>query len=162
MTSLLSNIGLGIPGINNTSIFLIANWLYAYGILSTRVVKQQAGIDDNRNPRLAFAKYGERAVSEGKITRRQFERIQRLQSAHENAVEGYTFFVAAILFANIAKVDTATINLIGVWYSLSRIAYGLAYYYIEDKSLSYVRSACWWSGNWSCIMGIWWAGRNLA
>lgn len=66
-----------------------------------------------------------------------------------------------VLLANIAKVDTETIDLIGVWYSASRVAYALAYYYIENKNLSYLRSVAWWSGNWSCIMGILWASKNL-
>lgn len=63
--------------------------------------------------------------------------------------------------ANVAKVDTATIDLIGVWYSVSRVTYALLYYYVENKSVSYLRSVAWWSGNWSCIMGIFWASKNL-
>jgi hypothetical protein len=66
-----------------------------------------------------------------------------------------------VILASVAKVNTETIDLIGVWYSASRVAYALAYYFIEDKSLSYLRSVAWWSGNWSCIMGIWWASKNL-
>lgn len=62
---------------------------------------------------------------------------------------------------NVAKLDTETVNLVGVWYSLSRIAYGLAYYYIEDFRWSFLRSVLWHSSNFSCIAGIWWAGKTL-
>jgi uncharacterized MAPEG superfamily protein len=73
-------------------------------VLSTRPAKARAGIDDNRNPRHDLAKYGERAVSEGKITRRQLERMTRLQSAHENAVEGFAFFAAASMLLSFLAV----------------------------------------------------------
>ncbi|CRG86538.1 hypothetical protein PISL3812_03545 [Talaromyces islandicus] len=164
-SSILSTLGIH-TGVNHTAGFLLAHWFFAYGVLSTRPAKFRAGIDDNRNPRHDLAKYGERAVSEGKMTRRQLDRITRQQAAHENAVEGFAFFASAtnhrgVILANIAKVDTETIDLIGVWYSASRVAYALAYLFIEDKTLSYLRSLAWWSGNLSCIMGIWWASKNL-
>lgn len=61
----------------------------------------------------------------------------------------------------IAGVSSETINRIGVWYTLSRVAYSLCYSYIESPGLSYIRSVAWWSGNISCITGLVLAGKKL-
>jgi len=75
--------------------FLAWNWLYAYCLLSSRTPKQLYGIDHNGNPRQDLAKYGEAAVRDGKITRAQLERVQRMEAAGANSTDGYTLFVGA-------------------------------------------------------------------
>lgn len=75
--------------------FLAWNWFYAYGILSSRTIKQVYGIDHNANPRQDLNKYGEASVKEGKMTRKQVERCQRFESASANSVEGYTLFAGS-------------------------------------------------------------------
>lgn len=86
---------------NYAPAFTIANWFFAYCTLSTRFSKISVGIDHNSSPREDLAKYGEAAVQAGKLSRRRLEQIRRMQSAHENSVEGFSFFVAAgeFLFA---------------------------------------------------------------
>lgn len=61
-------------------------------LTSTRSLKLRAGIDHNANPRYDLAKYGERAVAEGKITRKRLLQLQRGESAHANSIESFAFF----------------------------------------------------------------------
>jgi hypothetical protein len=75
--------------------FLGFNWFYAYGILSSRTIKQIYGIDHNASPRQDLNKYADAYIHDGKITRAQVEMIQRCEGASANSVEGFTFFVGA-------------------------------------------------------------------
>lgn len=75
--------------------FILLNWFYAYCNLSPRFAKMSVGLDHNLSPREDIAKYGEAAVQGGKLSRQRLEQIKRMQSAHENSVEGFTLFVAA-------------------------------------------------------------------
>ncbi len=168
---------------NYAPAFLLANWFYAYCTLSTRFSKMAVGLDHNSSPREDLSKYGDAAVQAGKLSRRRLEQIKRMQAAHQNSVEGFTFFVAggelcillvlhvwkffstltkcSVLFATFGGVPNTTINGICVWYTLSRLAYGAAYVLIESERLSIVRSAIWWSCNASCITALILAGRAL-
>lgn len=98
-SSILSTLGLraaaGVQTPNHAATFLLANWFLAYGLMSTRGDKMRYGIDNNVAPREDLAKYGEIAVKEGKIDRRTLNRIKRQEAATANAIEGYSFFVAA-------------------------------------------------------------------
>ncbi|KAJ5660727.1 uncharacterized protein N7484_000099 [Penicillium longicatenatum] len=165
MSAILTTLGLrAAPGgqvPNHAATLLLANWALAYGLMSTRLTKLYYGIDNNAAPREDLATFGEAAVKAGKLDRRTLNKLKRREAAHANAVEGYSLFVAAILTAAYAGVPTESINTIGVWYTLSRVAYGLAYTYIESKSLSYLRSVAWWSGNISCITGLVLAAKKL-
>ncbi|GLA24594.1 hypothetical protein AnigIFM63604_002214 [Aspergillus niger] len=99
MSSLLTILGLTAPAghdLPNRAIpYLLFNWFYAYGILSTRPAKRLLRIDHNVAPREDLQVYGEAAVQAGKITRRQLNRLKRQEAAHANAVEGFPLFVAA-------------------------------------------------------------------
>lgn len=66
-----------------------------------------------------------------------------------------------VLLSVVAGVPHKTINTIGAWYTLSRVAYSLCYSYIESRGPSYLRSVAWWSGNISCITGLVLAGKRL-
>lgn len=66
-----------------------------------------------------------------------------------------------VLLSVVAGVPNETINTIGVWYTVSRVAYSLCYSYIESAGPSYIRSVAWWSGNISCITGLVLAGKKL-
>lgn len=79
---------------NYAPMFTLANWLYAYCTLSPRFAKMAVGLDHNLSPREDLTKYGDAAVQAGKLSRRRLEQIRRMQSAHENSVEGFTLFVA--------------------------------------------------------------------
>ena len=52
------------------------------------------GLDHSFSPREDLNKYGDEAVQAGKLSWRRLARTRLMQSAHENSVEGFTFFVA--------------------------------------------------------------------
>ena len=95
MSSMLTTIGLGPASNLHASGFLMWNWLYAYGVLSSRTMKQYYGVDHNKAPRQDSGEYCEQAVKEGRLSRQTLDRIKRTEAASANSVEGYTFFVAA-------------------------------------------------------------------
>ncbi|OJJ30026.1 hypothetical protein ASPWEDRAFT_33228 [Aspergillus wentii DTO 134E9] len=164
MASLLTTIGLraaDTPVPNHAAAFLIANWFFAYGVLSTRPAKRWYRLDHNVAPREDLTKYGEAAVQAGKLSRKTLNRLKRQEAASANATEGYTLFVAAILLALHTKLPNETINGIGTWYSLSRLVFAGVYLWVESEGLSFIRSIAWWSGNISCITAIVLAGKSL-
>lgn len=83
---------LGLTATNYTSALLLWNYTYAYMLTSPRILKIRAGMDHNTNPRYDLVKYGERAVAEGKITRKQLLQMERSASAHANTIETFAFF----------------------------------------------------------------------
>ncbi|TVY46953.1 hypothetical protein LOCC1_G003230 [Lachnellula occidentalis] len=141
--------------------FLISNFIYAYAILSTRYIKNRYKFDHNSSPREDVAKYGEAMVREGKLSAGQLAMVKRWESAHANAVEGYTFFVAGVLLGLHAGVPTQTLNRLMALYSLARIGFGISYIAIERERKSWLRTLFWWTGNISCITMMVQAGKRL-
>ena len=60
-----------------------------------------------------------------------------------------------------AGLPNTMINRYSVIYTLLRIGFAVAYAQIEDKSLSYIRTAFWWSSNIACFRLFWFAGKAL-
>ncbi|EKV11598.1 Membrane-associated, eicosanoid/glutathione metabolism (MAPEG) protein [Penicillium digitatum] len=165
MSALLTTLGLRaapdqVPA-NHASALLVANWVFAYILTSPRGTKIRLGLDHNVNPREDLTTYGEAAVQSGKITRQTLDKLKRQASAHANAQEGFTLFVAAILTSLYAGLPNESINTVGIWYLLSRVAYHLFYCNIETRSWSFLRSAAWWSGNISCLYALVQASKKL-
>ncbi|KAF7587210.1 hypothetical protein BBP40_007547 [Aspergillus hancockii] len=166
MAALLTAIGLtqsplSVPVPNYAPGFLIFHFVFAYGLLSSRTLKQYYGIDNNVSPRQDLTKYGETAVREGKITRAQLEKLQRNEAAHANAVENYTLLVAGLALATYAGVPRTTINAAGLTYTVARVLYAVVYITVDRPLLSHLRGACWWVGNLSCLTLLWMAGQAL-
>jgi uncharacterized MAPEG superfamily protein len=159
---------LGLRGASPTSLipnyapaFLAFHFIWAYGVLSSRTLKQWYGIDHNESPRYDLDKYGNEAMKSGKITQKQLDMLRRNESAHANAVENYAFFGTAIGFASLAGVDRRLINRAGLVYTVARVAYGFVYILIEDRLWSQLRGITWWIGNGSCLYLLWKAGAEL-
>jgi uncharacterized MAPEG superfamily protein len=108
--------GCSIP--NHAPALLAFHFIFAYGVLSSRTLKQWWGLDHNESPRYDLLKYGEEAVASGRITRKQLEMLRRHESAHANAVENYAFFASAVAFATFAGVDRRVVNRAGLVYTL--------------------------------------------
>lgn len=166
MSSLLAILGL--RGASSTATlpnygpaFVGFHFLYAYGVLSSRTLKQWYGIDHNVSPREDLAKYGEAAVREGKLTRRQLDMLKRNEWAHANSVENFSLLVASLLFASHAGVSVGTINAAGFSYTVARIFYSVVYILVDHPKWSQLRGLCWWWGNVSCLVLLWKAGRLL-
>ncbi|KAK4200406.1 hypothetical protein QBC40DRAFT_280176 [Triangularia verruculosa] len=146
---------------NYSPFFLGFHFFFAYGILSSRTLKQWYGIDHNESPRYDLAKYGDAAVASGKITKKQLDMLKRNESAHANAVENYAFFVGAVSLATIAGVDRTLINRAGLTYTIARVAYGAVYILIDHPQWSQLRGITWWIGNLSCFYLLYKAGGRL-
>ncbi|KAL5334160.1 hypothetical protein BJX70DRAFT_402863 [Aspergillus crustosus] len=165
--SLLSTLGLTPPPFGEPiphlgPAALIFHFFWAYGVLSSRTLKQYYGLDHNSSPREDLTKYGEAAVSSGKITRAQLNMLKRNESAHANSVENYALLVGAVAMAGVAGVDNLTVNrAVGV-YTLARVAYGVVYIVVEREGLSQLRGVCWWIGNVSLLTLLWKAGGLLS
>lgn len=99
---------------NYAPFFLGLHFFFAYGLLSSRTLKQWYGIDHNVSPRYDLAKYGDAAVASDKITQKQLDMLKRNESAHANAVENYAFFAGAVCLATAAGVDRTLINRAGL------------------------------------------------
>lgn len=158
MTSLANNLGLravsSSPTFTTTNYgpaFLAFHFIFAYGVLSSRTLKQWYGIDHNASPREDLAKYGDAAVKSGKITQKQLNMLRRNESAHANAVENYAFFVGAMAFATFAGVDREHVNRAGLTYTIARVAYGFVYILIDHDLWSQIRGVLFWVGNLSCL-----------
>ncbi|KFY04406.1 hypothetical protein O988_00806 [Pseudogymnoascus sp. VKM F-3808] len=162
MSSLLSTLGLRAPTVNYGPAFLGFHFYFAYGLLSSRTLKQFYGLDHNESPREDLVKYGDAAVRNGKITAAQLRMLRRNESAHANAVENFTLLVASILFASHAGVEAATINRAALSYTVARFCYAAAYILIEHRQWSQLRGVSWHWGNLSCIFLLWKAGQKLS
>ena len=139
--------------------FLAWNWFYAYGVLSSRTPKQIYGLDHNANPRADLTKYGNEAVKSGKITQAQLDQLRRFESASANAVEGYTLFVASVLFGIIAGVHEDTIFNSCSVYTVARLIYGAVYVFVANDTWSQARGIAWWTGNGACLFLLAKGGR---
>ncbi|KAL3482102.1 hypothetical protein BJX99DRAFT_82118 [Aspergillus californicus] len=141
---------------------LIFHFIFAYGVLSSRTLKQIWGLDHNGSPREDLTKYGEAAVQSGKITRAQLNMLRRNEAASANSVENYTLLVAAVGMASLAGVDKVVVNQAVAVYTIARIFYGAAYILIESDRWSQIRGVCWWVGNLTCLTLLWKAGGLLS
>lgn len=135
------------------------NFLFAYVVLSARFAKMRLKIDHNTNPRLDLVKYGQKAVSEGKMTKKQLDFLHRVESCHANSMEHFPVAVGAFVFATIAGVKNVNINTACAVYTASRISFAIAYLVIERLEYTYVRSLAWWTSNFACIYLYWTAGK---
>ncbi|KAJ5374132.1 hypothetical protein N7517_006138 [Penicillium concentricum] len=164
MASLLPTLGLRSslnPAPNHGPIFLTFNFILAYGLLSSRTLKQWYGLDHQVSPREDLSKYGETAVREGKITRKQLDMLKRNESAHANAVENFPLLVAGVLFASLAGVPAQKVNAAALSYTVARVVYGGVYIFVDHPTWSWVRGWVWWWGNSSCFYMLWKAGELL-
>ncbi|KAH7117549.1 hypothetical protein B0J11DRAFT_536229 [Dendryphion nanum] len=149
---------LGLRGSNPPSLagaYLIFHFMWAYGITSSRTLKQIYGLDHNVSPREDLAKYGSAAVSSGKITQRQLDMLKRNESAHANSYENFPVFVGAILWAHVAGLDNVQINGSALVYTVIRIVYVAVYILVDTPKLSQLRGVCWWIGNVTCLRLFW-------
>lgn len=166
MSSIATSLGLRSNGLspvpNQAPYHTIFNFVFAYMVLSSRTPKQFFGIDHNVNPREDVARFGEKAVQDGKITRKQLNMLKRNEAAHANAMEHFPVFVGSALFAIVSKVPNETINRACTVYSVARVVYGVAYVVVDNVKYSYIRSVAWWASNISCLYLLWKSGKAMS
>lgn len=137
------------------------HFVFAYVVLSSRLLKQHLKIDHNVSPREDVSKYGERAVAGGKISQRQLNLVKRNEAAHANSMEHFPVFAASALFATVADVSNTQINGACAIYTAARIVYAVSYLAVEDVKYSYIRSLAWWFGNFACLNLFWASCKTL-
>jgi uncharacterized MAPEG superfamily protein len=141
--------------------YLMFNFIYAHGFLSSRTIKQKWKMDHNVSPREDVAKYGEKAVQSGKITQAQLNLLKRHEAAHANRMEHWPVLAAATILSIIAKVPNETVNTASLIYTVSSVAYGLAYIFTTDVKYSYIRSTFWWICNLNVLYLFYISGQAL-
>ncbi|KAK5167144.1 uncharacterized protein LTR77_007874 [Saxophila tyrrhenica] len=152
MASLATTLGLRTPtGLGQppsyAGAYLIFHFIWAYGLTSSRTLKQILGIDHNVSPREDLSKYGPAAVSSGKITQKQLDMLKRNEGAHANSYENYAVFAAAMIWSHVAGLDTTDVNASALVYTVARLAYVAIYVLVDKPLLSQMRGICWWMGN---------------
>ncbi|KAL4728683.1 hypothetical protein ACLX1H_005434 [Fusarium chlamydosporum] len=79
----------------------------------------------------------------------------RAKAATENGFETIGLYAASIVAANFAGVPTPTINALSFGYVASRIAYNVAYLWLQaDRRLAPVRSLV-WTASIGLIVSLW-------
>ncbi|KAF2774575.1 hypothetical protein EJ03DRAFT_8833 [Teratosphaeria nubilosa] len=166
MSSLAAALGLRSPDQSTAppslaASYIIWQFIFAHGVLSSRAWKQYYGFDHNINPREDVTKYGQRAVEAGKLTQKQLNQIKRVESAHANSVEHFPLFVGALIWAHLAGLPVVSINRSGSFYVLARIAYGAVYILVDTPRLSQLRGITWWISNVACLRLFWLGGKAI-
>lgn len=149
---------LGLRGTNPPSYagaYLMFHFVWAYGLTSSRTLKQIWGIDHNESPREDVGKHGPAAVASGKISQKQLDMLKRVEGAHANSYEQYGFFASALIWAHISGLDMADVNASALVYTIARIAYVTVYTLVDRPLLSQLRGLCWWTGNIACLRLFW-------
>ncbi|KEF54051.1 uncharacterized protein A1O9_09846 [Exophiala aquamarina CBS 119918] len=152
----------GLPVAKYAPYYAIFPCIWAHAIVSSRALKIGYGMDNNTSPREDVSHYGEKAVQDGKITRRELNLLKRNEAAHANSVENYPVFLAAVIFATVGGVGNARVNRACAVYTLVRGVYVAAYLVTERRRYSWVRSLAWWAGNFTCFYLFWQSGKTLA
>ncbi|KAG6001289.1 hypothetical protein E4U21_004526 [Claviceps maximensis] len=94
---------------------------------------------DNSNPRA----YRDTLMKNTSISKAQKQKILRAEASSLNGLETIGLFAASVLAGNYAQLDAATLNSLSVGYLVSRAAYTLCYILIQNRRLSWVRTAVW-------------------
>ncbi|KAJ4415141.1 hypothetical protein N0V82_007511 [Gnomoniopsis sp. IMI 355080] len=97
---------------------------------------------DNRSPRT----YTSSLKDTQSLDAATKQRIIRAEGAQQNGFENVGLFAAAVVAANIAKVDNWTLNALSGGYLVSRVLYNLVYINNESESMANARSATFLSG----------------
>lgn len=148
------------PG-NLAGYYMIFHFLFAYAGLSSRPWKQYYRIDHNVSPREDLSKYGESAISKGKLTQKQLNQMKRVEGAHANSVEHYTVFIGAMLWATITRLPDTTINASALVYTLARFTYAVSYIFVDEVKLSQLRGIAWWVSNITCLRLFWLGAKAI-
>lgn len=73
----------------------------------------------------------------------QKQKILRAEASSLNGLETIGLYAASVLAGNYAQLGAATLNHLSLGYLISRAAYTLCYIFIQNRRLSWVRTAVW-------------------
>ena len=80
-----------------------------------------------------------------------YARYTRAESAHKNGLENFPLIAAAIFAGNLAKLDITLLNTAALGYVLSRVLYTVLYINIDRVRYSYIRTATYGAGLFTCF-----------
>ncbi|WVW84217.1 hypothetical protein I302_106247 [Kwoniella bestiolae CBS 10118] len=139
------------PGLKfNYSLFAVpAGWVIGMAPLWWAVGAANSaapGTYDNANPGDSWNN-----LDSAPISPQLRKRLRRAIAANVNTHVNLPLFAAGLAAANASHVDSSSLHLYSAGFLLSRIAYNLAYIFIEDDTTAYIRSALYWGGVGSCM-----------
>ncbi|KAJ3478839.1 hypothetical protein NLG97_g8469 [Lecanicillium saksenae] len=86
-------------------------------------------------------------VEKSTLDKEAKQRVARAQAASDNGFETIGLYAAAVVAANVAGVDTTSLNRITIGYVLSRFAYVFTYVNLgANRKTAPVRSGVWMAG----------------
>jgi uncharacterized MAPEG superfamily protein len=144
---------------SHAATYLIFHFIFSHVVVSTRFVKRLYGLDHNAAPRQDLEKYGEAAVSSGKISQHFLDQMKRMEAAHLNSMEQFPLFAVSMIWAEVTGLDPETMNMLGLWYTGLRVLYVLAYVLVESEGLARIRGFSWWASNYVCFRVLWLGGK---
>lgn len=146
---------------DHTAAYLIINILWSHTLSSARGLKFLYRLDNHVSPREDTAKFGPRAVADGKITQAQLDRLKRNEAAHANSMEHYAVFATAMILAKIAGLPASQINFTGFAYTTLRLLFFTNYVLSSTVAGASLRPLFWWGSNIVCLRLIWLAGKTF-
>jgi len=109
-----------------------AAYLFAQ-FVSPRVSLIAAGLGHNVYPREDISK------ASASLPPEKVARLKRQEAAHQNALENFPLFAAAMIIGNDAGLDSGTLNFMGFGYLVTRALYTWFYVNITTEKYSYLR-----------------------
>ncbi|KZV97392.1 hypothetical protein EXIGLDRAFT_731093 [Exidia glandulosa HHB12029] len=89
------------------------------------------------------------------------EKCAKLEGAHQNGLETFPVWVAAVLAGNFAGLETQTMNTASIAFVVSRFAYNYIYVNGKTNSQGYVRTGTWATSIGICMWVLVKAGNKL-
>ncbi|KAK2761778.1 hypothetical protein FQN54_001606 [Arachnomyces sp. PD_36] len=78
---------------NYAATIIITNYILTNLVFNSSYAKRRAKIFNPVSPRASVDEFGETAVKEGKISKKQLDMIKRTEAAHHNGIENFPFFM---------------------------------------------------------------------
>ncbi|CAG8621996.1 9476_t:CDS:2, partial [Funneliformis mosseae] len=101
------------------------------------LVSKQTGKWNNISPRDNVNK------AEKQMTQDVWRRAKRCESAHQNGLENFPIFAAAVIVANMTGVPVSTVNFLSTSYVITRVIYNFIYMNNESASVAGLRTLTW-------------------
>ncbi|KDQ08628.1 hypothetical protein BOTBODRAFT_37777 [Botryobasidium botryosum FD-172 SS1] len=112
-----------------------------YSLKRSVVQQNKGGKYDNVQPRDNVAQLEKKGVPKEVI-----DKLIRLEGAHQNGLEVFPLWTAAVLISNFAGVSDTTLNTVSAAFLASRLLYTYLYANQSNEAVAGARSATWGVG----------------
>jgi uncharacterized MAPEG superfamily protein len=117
----------------NYSIYTIPAAYLIAQLTTPNLVLQSHGLRHNVSPR------GDVDKAATALTPAEAARVKRIDNAHQNALENFPLFAAAMIVGNEAGLEAGTLNLLAFGYLATRGLYTWLYVSVANEKTSYIR-----------------------